>query len=71
MKILPIDICCNCNVEITEKNQSPEGGICDVCLIYRQDYECEQMTQEEMVQVTREMAKDGGCPEMEGRWIIW
>ena len=54
--------CCNCDAEITPEIQSPEMGVCAVCLIYRQDCEAEQMRHERQVQVTREMAKDAGCP---------
>lgn len=61
--------CCNCDCEITEELQSPELGVCTVCLFYRQDCEAEQLHHERQVQVTREMARDGGCPEMEGVWI--
>jgi len=65
------NVCSNCGAEITEELRTPEMNTCSVCLNYRQDYERRQAVEEEMVQVTREMAKDGGCPEMEGRWIIW
>jgi hypothetical protein len=47
--------CCNCDAEITPEIQSPEMGVCAVCLIYRQDCEAEQLRQERQVQVTREM----------------
>ena len=59
--------CVNCDAEITPELNSPEMGVCAVCLIYLQDCQAEQMRHDQQVQVTREMAMDAGMPEMEGR----
>jgi hypothetical protein len=63
--------CSACNCEITPKTESPEKGVCGVCLVYLEDLRREEHQHAEMVQVTREMAHDAGFPEMEGTWINW
>ena len=50
-------------------NGKPDDGeeLCEKC---HYDLIAEQESRN-MVQVTREMAHDGGCLEMEGAWIEW
>jgi len=43
--------------------------ICPQCSAYREDLHKED--QRQTVMVTREMARDAGCREMEGREILW
>jgi hypothetical protein len=59
--------CSGCGGEITPEMESPEQGICGVCLIYLEELRREQAQEERRVTVTREMAMDAGFPEMEGR----
>ena len=44
--------------------------ICPQCVEYR-GLELEEKHRPQTMIVTREMAMDGGCPEMEGREILW
>jgi len=62
-------VCGHCSCALTPELVSPEKDCCGVCYAYLQDLQREQ--EESMVQVTREMAMDGGCPEMAGHWIPW
>ena len=61
--------CSNCNCEITPELESPEQGVCGVCLIYLEDLLREEAGRGQRQIVTREMAMDAGFPEMEG--MIW
>jgi hypothetical protein len=63
----PEVLCSNCNSEITPDLESPEQGICGMCLIYLQDLRNEETSREQRQIITRAMAMDAGFPEMEGR----
>lgn len=67
----PVDVprlvrCSGCNCEITPGLESPEQGVCGVCLVYLEDLRNEEAAREQRQIITREMAMDAGCPEMEG-----
>ena len=58
--------CSVCNAEITPEFESPEQGVCGVCLVYLQDSREEEARGEHRQIITLEMAHDAGFPEMEG-----
>lgn len=61
--------CSGCDCEITPDLESPEQGVCGVCLIYLEDIRREEGARECRQIITREMARDAGFPEMEGmKW---
>ena len=66
-RLQPEVLCSNCNSEITPDLESPEQGICGMCLIYLQDLRNEETSREQRQIITRAMAMDAGFPEMEGR----
>ena len=62
--------CSNCNQELSqEKAIYLEDGttVCYSCLEYLQH----EQERNSMMQVTREMAIDGGDRSLEGTWIRW
>lgn len=65
-----MNTCVNCSREITPEMESPEVDVCAECLIYRQDIET-QNSQPHYITVTKEMALDAGCPELEGTQWEW
>ena len=72
--------CANCLIEcpreIMRTVEELDGDnlilleICPQCVEYR-GLELEEKHRPQTMIVTREMAMDGGCPEMEGREILW
>lgn len=43
--------------------------VCPMCADYRKD--CHEREERQTVIITREMARDAQCPEIEGREILW
>lgn len=64
--------CISCN-KILDSNDLDFGNpesMCEACYYYDQQVEAWK-DENRMIQITRDMAIDGGCPEREGEWIQW
>ena len=63
--------CTSCNKLMAKEDLEfgEPSGMCYECYYYEQQHIEEEA--QELHQITRDMAIDGGCPEREGEYIQW